>query len=99
MLNLKETSLSLTITIIFNSYSKFPYIDAGDNLLTALSVARQSGLVLPGQQIIIVKAVMEASSSKAAQHLKVFYYDADQAGGLKNQVQYPLHSGSIKAIR
>ncbi|MPC19642.1 putative cation-transporting ATPase 13A3 [Portunus trituberculatus] len=69
-----------------------PVMVTGDNLLTALSVAQQSGLVLPGQQIIIVKAVMEASSSKAAQHLKVFYYDADHTKGVKNQKLMPVRS-------
>ncbi|XP_042227487.1 polyamine-transporting ATPase 13A2-like isoform X1 [Homarus americanus] len=57
----------------------------GDNLLTALSVARQSGMVQAGIQLIVVKAVVEAASAKAAQHLKVFYYDADSVGRLHNQ--------------
>ncbi|XP_063865202.1 polyamine-transporting ATPase 13A3-like isoform X3 [Scylla paramamosain] len=69
-----------------------PVMVTGDSLLTALSVAQQSGLVLPGHQIIIVKAMMEASSSKAAQHLKVFYYDADQTKSLKNQKLMPVRS-------
>ncbi|KAG0705391.1 putative cation-transporting ATPase 13A3 [Chionoecetes opilio] len=68
-----------------------PVMITGDNLLTALSVARQSSFVPPGHQIIIVKAVMEGSSSKAAQHLKVFYYDADAATGIKHQIM-PVRS-------
>ncbi|XP_063597284.1 probable cation-transporting ATPase 13A4 [Penaeus indicus] len=59
--------------------------DTGDNLLTALSVARQSGLVSAGRQMIVVKAQMAAASAKAAQHLKVYYFDADYEGGLRNQ--------------
>ncbi|XP_047491814.1 probable cation-transporting ATPase 13A4 isoform X6 [Penaeus chinensis] len=57
----------------------------GDNLLTALSVARQSGLVSSGRQMIVVKAQVAAASAKAAQHLKVYYFDADYEGGLRNQ--------------
>ncbi|XP_069998988.1 polyamine-transporting ATPase 13A3-like isoform X2 [Penaeus vannamei] len=57
----------------------------GDNLLTALSVARQSGLVSSGRQMIVVKAQMVAASAKAAQHLQVYYFDADYDGGLRNQ--------------
>ncbi|XP_042868146.1 polyamine-transporting ATPase 13A3-like isoform X2 [Penaeus japonicus] len=57
----------------------------GDNLLTALSVARQSGLVSAGRQMIVVKAQYAAASAKAAQHLKVYYFDADYDGGLRNQ--------------
>ncbi|XP_069958111.1 polyamine-transporting ATPase 13A2 isoform X2 [Cherax quadricarinatus] len=57
----------------------------GDNLLTALSVARQSEMVPISHQVIVVKATMEATSTKAAQHLKVIFYDADYNGGLYNQ--------------
>lgn len=63
-----------------------PETPVGDNLLTALSVARQSGLVSAGRQMIVVKAQYAAASAKAAQHLKVYYFDADYDGGLRNQV-------------
>ncbi|XP_071531057.1 probable cation-transporting ATPase 13A4 isoform X2 [Panulirus ornatus] len=49
----------------------------GDNLLTALSVARQSGLVEAGHQLIVVKARLEGASSAITQNLKVIFYDAD----------------------
>lgn len=64
----------------------------GDNLQTAMCIARQSGLVPPGHQIIVVKAVMEASSAKAAQHLKVYYYDADTSRGFSGQKFIPVRN-------
>ncbi|XP_069170169.1 probable cation-transporting ATPase 13A4 isoform X1 [Procambarus clarkii] len=65
----------------------------GDNLLTALSVARQSEMVQVGHQVIVVKAVAEAASAVAAQHLKVFFYDADYQQGLHNQSKFlPLRN-------
>lgn len=39
--------------------------------------------------MIVVKAQMVAASAKAAQHLKVYYFDADYEGGLRNQVGRP----------
>ncbi|XP_068211342.1 polyamine-transporting ATPase 13A3-like isoform X2 [Palaemon carinicauda] len=49
----------------------------GDNLLTAVSVARQSGLLKPDQQLIVAKAQMVSSSTISAQYLQVNYYDVE----------------------
>lgn len=62
-------------------------------------MARQSGLVLTGQQLIVVKAFMEASSVKAAQHLKIFYFDADYEGGLHDQVRQTFTGPFLNRVR
>ncbi|XP_066971293.1 polyamine-transporting ATPase 13A3-like isoform X4 [Macrobrachium rosenbergii] len=49
----------------------------GDNLLTAVSVARQSGLLKADQQLIVARAQMVSTSTIAAQYLQVNYYDVE----------------------
>ncbi|KAK7082436.1 hypothetical protein SK128_023001 [Halocaridina rubra] len=57
----------------------------GDSLLTALSVARESELISPSQQVLLVKAQNVSASSIAAQHLKVDFYDLDQINSFQDK--------------
>ncbi|XP_037081627.1 LOW QUALITY PROTEIN: probable cation-transporting ATPase 13A3 [Pollicipes pollicipes] len=50
-----------------------PVMVTGDNLLTAVSVARESGLVMKTQTILRVDAELVPSSVNAAQHLRITY--------------------------
>ena len=45
----------------------------GDNLLTSVNVARESGLVQRAQTILRVSVELVPSSVKAAQHLRITY--------------------------
>ena len=51
-------------------------IFTGDNLLTAVSVARQCGIIRSGEQVIFVKAEFAEATDSAAQHLVTHFYDA-----------------------
>lgn len=62
-------------------------------MLTAVSVARESGLVEMGQQVVVVKAVEEAATTMAARHLAVHFYDVDSQAGPASQVRSLLDFG------
>ncbi|KAK4303561.1 hypothetical protein Pmani_024421 [Petrolisthes manimaculis] len=65
----------------------------GDNLLTAVCVARESGLVEVGQQVVVVRAVEESATTKAARHLAIHFYDIDtQAGPVSQGQKIPVLS-------
>ncbi|CAL4078902.1 unnamed protein product, partial [Meganyctiphanes norvegica] len=70
------------ILTILHDADILPVMITGDNLQTAMSVACQSGLVRPGVQLVVVKAEIVSSTVKAAQHLKVTFYDADTDSAL-----------------
>ncbi|XP_076069945.1 polyamine-transporting ATPase 13A3-like isoform X2 [Oratosquilla oratoria] len=49
----------------------------GDNLLTGIHIARHSGLISTGQQLIVVRAKYQSATQTAAQHLRVSFHDPD----------------------
>ena len=70
---------------------------AGDNLQTAVTVAKECAMIDPQQRVLHVEAVLVEASAHAAKHLRVVYKDLSSSpefinGTIKNSVS--VHNGN-----